>query len=34
MFSTSVLLGRRDEPLLTIAARQLVELAHSRGCSK
>lgn len=30
-FSTSVLVGKRDEPLLTIAARQLVELAHSKG---
>jgi hypothetical protein len=33
-FSTSVLVGKRDEPLLTIAARQLVELAHSKGISK
>jgi hypothetical protein len=33
-FSTSVLVGKRDEPLLTIAARQLVELAHSKGSSK
>lgn len=30
-FSTSVLVGKRDEPLLTIAARQLVEFAHSKG---
>lgn len=33
-FGTSVLVGKRDEPLLTIAARQLVELAHSKGISK
>lgn len=33
-FSTSVLVGKRDKPLLTIAARQLVELAHSKGISK
>jgi hypothetical protein len=26
-----VLLGRRDEPLLGVAARQLVELAHAKG---
>ncbi|KAF8056346.1 psmg3 [Scenedesmus sp. PABB004] len=30
-FSTAVLLGKRDEPLLTIVARQLVELAHGKG---
>lgn len=30
-YSTSVLLGRRDEPLLALAARQLVELASAAG---
>lgn len=33
-FSTSTLVGKRDEPLLTIAARQLVEHAHSKGFTK
>eukprot|EP00775_Hariotina_reticulata_P004578 gene4578-4832_t len=33
-YSTTVLIGKRDEPLLTVAARQLVELAHSKGISK
>lgn len=33
-FSTSVLVGKRDEPLLTVAARQLVEHANSRGSTK
>eukprot|EP00882_Tetradesmus_deserticola_P008435 GHRQ01008894.1.p4 GENE.GHRQ01008894.1~~GHRQ01008894.1.p4 ORF type:complete len:129 (+),score=33.35 GHRQ01008894.1:176-562(+) len=33
-FSTSVLVGKRDEPLLTVAARQLVEHANSRGITK
>ncbi|WIA35126.1 hypothetical protein OEZ86_003607 [Tetradesmus obliquus] len=33
-FSTSVLVGKRDEPLLTVAARQLVEHANSKGSTK
>ena len=33
-FSTQVLLGRRDEPLITLAARQLVELAAEAGNTK
>lgn len=33
-FSTSVLIGKRDEPLLTVAARQLVDLASSKGNTK
>jgi len=30
-FSTRILLGRRDQPLLTIYARQLIELISSAG---
>ncbi|GBF98097.1 hypothetical protein Rsub_10843 [Raphidocelis subcapitata] len=33
-YSTSVLLGRRDEPLLTLAARQLVEAAVEGGYTR
>lgn len=33
-FSASVLLGRRDEPLLELAARQLVEAAAEAGSKK
>ncbi len=33
-FSTSVLLGRRDEPLLQLCARQVVEMAGSAGLRK
>jgi hypothetical protein len=29
-----VLVGKRDEPLLTVAARQLVEHANSKGMTK
>lgn len=33
-YSTAVLFGRRDEPLLTVAARQLVEAAVAAGYTK
>jgi hypothetical protein len=33
-YSTAVLLGRRDEPLLALAARQLVEAAAEAGSTK
>eukprot|EP00878_Enallax_costatus_P008537 GHUV01008925.1.p4 GENE.GHUV01008925.1~~GHUV01008925.1.p4 ORF type:complete len:132 (+),score=35.02 GHUV01008925.1:597-992(+) len=33
-FSTSILVGKRDEILLTVAARQLVEQANSNGLTK
>lgn len=33
-FSTTVLLGKRDEPLLPLAARQIVEAAAAAGCGK
>ena len=31
-FSTSILMGKRDEPLLTICARRIVEAASHAGC--
>lgn len=33
-FSTTVVCGKRDEPLMQLAARQIVEQAGSRGCTK
>ena len=33
-YSTTVLLGRRDEPLLALAARQLVEAAVEGGYTR
>lgn len=33
-FSTNILMGKRDEPLLLLCARQVVELAAAAGCSK
>jgi Proteasome assembly chaperone 3 len=33
-FSTSVVLGVRDEPLLTLCARSVLEHAHKAGCAK
>ncbi len=33
-YTTSVLLGRRDEPLLQLCARQIVQQAQRAGCAK
>ena len=33
-FSTTVLMGRRDEPLLPLCARRIVEGAHAKGYTK
>jgi len=33
-YSTSVLMGKRDEPLLTICARRIMEAAGQAGCMR
>lgn len=33
-YTTNVLMGKRDEPLLTICARRIVEGAGAAGCTK
>jgi hypothetical protein len=32
-FNTTILLGKRDEPLIQLAARQMVELTSAAGSS-
>eukprot|EP00798_Chlamydomonas_sp_ICE-L_P021820 gene21820-28846_t len=33
-FTSQVMMGRRDEPMLPLCARRIGELANSQGCSK